>query len=305
MFVFKTKQQSFDFKGITFGGAAGENPTVLVGGLFFTGQEIVADTKTGAFDRSLAKNWIEIAEAASARTGHPLVLQIYGRTPEAMESHISWIVENFDGPFMFESINPRARIRAIELCEDQGLFDRAIYNGVNISLKDEEKESLRGSSLDVAVALGWSPKTTSLPERMKVIQQVLDMTDELGFKKKLVDPATMPVGAGYGLDYRTIVAIKSEFGLPTCLGSHNAPSAWKFLKEHEYSEESSHLSSIVASAVAAQLFATDCIMFGSLKRSREIFTAVSLIANATSTGLGESYRTLGQKQDLFEPPTFE
>ncbi len=303
--MFKTKQQSFDFKGITFGGAAGENPTVLVGGLFFTGQEVVIDTKTGTFDKNLAKKWIAIAEAASERTGHPLVLQIYGRTPEAMESHIPWIAESFDGPFMFESINSRARIRAIEVCEEQGLLDRAIYNGINISLKEEEKEALASSSLEMTVALGWSPKTTSLPERLKVIQQVLDISDELGFTKRLVDPATMPVGAGYGLDYRTIVAIKSEFGLPTCLGPHNAPSAWKFLKQPDYGEEPSQLSSIVASSVAAQLFATDCIMFGSLKRSKEVFTAVSLIANAISTGLAESYRTLGMKQDVFEPPTFE
>jgi len=303
--VFKTKQQSFDFKGITFGGAAGENPTVLVGGLFFTGQEIVLDTKSGKFDKELARKWIENAEAASERTGHPLVLQVYGRTPEAMEFHIPWIGEIFDGPFMFESINSKARIRGIELCAELGLQDRAIYNGVNISLKEDEKETLSSSSLEMTVALGWSPRATSLPERMKVIQEVLGITDEIGFKKVLLDPATMPVGAGYGLDYRTIIAIKSELGLPTCLGAHNAPSAWKFLRQPNYDDESSHLASIIASTAAAQLFAADCIMFGSLKRSKEVFTSTSLLANAISTGLGESYRTLGISQDLFEPPTFE
>jgi tetrahydromethanopterin S-methyltransferase subunit H len=305
MFVFKTKQQVIDFKGISIGGPAGENPTVLVGGLFFAGQEVTLDTKTGKFEKDLTSKWIGTALDVAERTGHPLVLQVYGRTPEAMESHIPWTVENFDGPFMFESINARARIRAIELCEEMGLTNSAIYNGVNISLKDDEKEALSTSKLEMAVALGWSPKTTSLPDRMGVIQQVLDLSSELGFSKLLVDPATMPVGAGYGLDYRTLVAIKSEFGLPTCLGPHNAPSAWKFLKEPGYDDEPNNLAAIVASTTAAQLFAADCIMFGSLKRSKEVFTAVSLIANAISAGLSESYRSLGMKQDLFDPPTFE
>lgn len=266
---------------------------------------MVADSKTGRFDKELTREWISKGETASHRTGHPLILQIYGRTPEAMDSHISWIADEYDGLFMFESINSRARIRALELCEELGIQDRAIYNGINISLKEDERDSLAASSLESTVCLGWSPKTTSLSDRMKIIQQVLDTAETLGFKKKLVDPATMPVGAGYGLDYRTIIAIKSELGLPTCIGAHNAPSAWKFLKQTELDEESSHLASIVASTVTGQLFAADCVMFGSLKRSKEVFAAASLIANAIATGLEESYRTLGIKQRLFEPPTFE
>ncbi len=305
MFVFKTKQQKFEFGGISFGGASGESPTVLVGGLFFKGQEIVVDTKSGRFDKEIAKEWISLAEASSEQTGHPLILQIYGRMPDAMESHIPWIVENYDGPFMIESINARARIRAVQLCEELGLKNRAIFNAVNLSLTEDEKNALRASSLEMAVALGWSPRTTSLPERMTVIKQVLDLVAELGFKYKLVDPATMPVGAGFGLDYRSIPAIKSELGLPTCAGAHNAPSAWKFLKQQGFNKESTHLSAIIASTVAAQIFGADCIMFGSLRRSKEVFLAVSLVANAIYTGLGESYRALGIAQDLFEPPTIE
>jgi tetrahydromethanopterin S-methyltransferase subunit H len=305
VFVFKKDQQVFDFNGIRFGGNPGENPTVLVGGLFFKGQEIVIDTKSGTFDKALAKDWIDTAVSMSERTGHPLVLQVYGRMPESMEQHIPWVLENFDGPIMFESINARARIRSVEICEEQGVCKRAIYNGVNISLSDKEKEVLSHSPLDMTVVLGWSPRTTSLPERMGVIESLIKTSTNLGFTKTLIDPATMPVGAGYGLDYRTVIAIKSELGLPTCLAPDNAPSAWKFLKQPEFNDESLYMSSAVAAATAAQLFATDCIMFGSLARSREVFTAVSLIANAISAGVAESYRALGIKRTLFSPPTFE
>jgi tetrahydromethanopterin S-methyltransferase subunit H len=121
----------------------------------------------------------------------------------------------------------------------------------------------------------------------------------------LIDPATMPVGAGFGLDFRTLIAIKSELGLPTCSGSHNAPSAWKFLKDPDIEDESTQLSAIVASAVAAQLFAADSVMYGSMVRTKQVFTAISMMANAIATSSAEAQRALGDTMDLFEPPTFE
>ncbi|MHA1905426.1 MAG: tetrahydromethanopterin S-methyltransferase subunit H family protein, partial [Candidatus Thorarchaeota archaeon] len=38
MFVFKQEQKTYDFGGVKIGGNPGENPTVLVGGLFVKGQ---------------------------------------------------------------------------------------------------------------------------------------------------------------------------------------------------------------------------------------------------------------------------
>jgi len=99
---------------------------------------------------------------------------------------------------------------------------------------------------------------------------MLKLSEDLGIEKVLVDPATMPVGAGYGLEYRTILAVKSELGLPTCLGPHNAPSAWRFIKETGFNDESTHLAAIVASTVISQVFATDSIMYGSMIRTKEV-----------------------------------
>ncbi|MDF1539410.1 MAG: hypothetical protein P1Q69_10970 [Candidatus Thorarchaeota archaeon] len=305
MFVFKKEQEVYDFGGVTIGGSPGENPAVLVGGLFFTGQPIVENTKEGTFNEALTKEWISVGNTMMEKTGHPLIIQVYGRSPQAMEKHISFVAENFDGPIMFESTNMNARIRGIELCDELGLSNRFIYNSINLSTKAEELEKLKTSSLDSAVVLGWSPRATSLLDRMSTIKQMIESAKEIGIEKMLVDPATMPVGAGFGLDYRTLLAIKSDLGLPTCIGSHNAPSAWKFLKQPEFDDESAHLSAVVSATIAAQLFAADCIMFGSMIRTREVFIAVALMANAIATSVAESHRSLGISKDIFEPPTFE
>ncbi|MHA2351572.1 MAG: hypothetical protein ACXABX_00455 [Candidatus Thorarchaeota archaeon] len=305
MFVFKRAQQAFDFGGVTIGGHPGENPTVLVGGLFFKGQPIMENTREGIFDKTTTKQWIETGLSMVEKTGHPLVIQAYGRTPVAMEKHLSWLGDTFDGPFMFESTNAKARIRAIEFCDESGLSDRAIYNSINLSMKDDEQEVLKNSSLDMAVVLGWFPRANTLPERMETINEVLTLAGTLGIEKVLVDPATMPVGAGYGLEYRTTLAIKSELGLPTCLGPHNAPSAWRFIRQPGLDDDSTRMAALVASTVAAQLFATDSVMYGSMSHTKEVFTSVALIANAMATAVAEANSALDIDRSIFDPLTYE
>jgi len=305
VFSFKKEQKAYDFGGVTIGGHPGENPPVLIGGLFFKGQPIVQDTREGLFDKTLTLKWIDTANSMVERTGLPLIIQAFGRSETAMENHLSWLADNFEGPIMFESTNTNARQRAIKFCDETGLVNRAIYNSINLSMKEEEKTILKNSSLDMAVVLGWSPRATSLLDRMATIKDMIELAEDLGIKKIVVDPATMPVGAGYGLEYRTMLAVKAELGLPTCLGPHNAPSAWRFIKQPGFDDESTHMATVVASTVMAQVFATDSIMYGSMVRTKEVFAAVALISNAMATAAAESNNALGIDREIFTPPSFE
>jgi tetrahydromethanopterin S-methyltransferase subunit H len=304
VFIFKKEQQAYDFGGVTIGGHPGEHPTTLIGGLFFKGQSIVEDTREGRFDKKEAKSWIDDGVTMSEKTGHPLIVEAYGRTGEAMRSHISWLADNWDGPFMFESVTAAGRVAGMEYTAEVGLQERAVFNSITLAMKDEEKAALRASKLDKGVVLGWSSGATSLTERMDTIMESLTLAGELGTEKVLVDPATMPVGAGYGLEFRTTLAIKSELGLPTLLAPHNAPSAWGFLRDLELSEESGRSASVIAATVSAQLFATDAIMYGSMARTKEIFTAVSLTANAIYSAMNEANRAIGVERPMFSPKSF-
>ena len=134
---------------------------------------------------------------------------------------------------------------------------------------------------------------------------MVKLSKELGIEKILVDPGTMPVGAGYGLEHRTILAVKSELGVPTCLGPHNAPSAWRFIKEPGFDDESTHMATIIASTVASQVLATDSIMYGSMIRTKEVFAAVALISNVMAKAAAEANNALGIERELFDPPTYE
>jgi tetrahydromethanopterin S-methyltransferase subunit H len=140
---------------------------------------------------------------------------------------------------------------------------------------------------------------------METITDMFNLSKDLGIEKVLIDPATMPVGAGYGLEHRTILAVKSELGLPTCLGPHNAPSAWRFIKDPELDNESTHMATIAASIATSQILATDAIMYGSMVRTKEVFAAVALISNAMAAAVAEANNVLGLDRKLFDPPSYE
>jgi tetrahydromethanopterin S-methyltransferase subunit H len=138
---------------------------------------------------------------------------------------------------------------------------------------------------------------------METIRDMVASAQDMGITEFLVDPGALPVGAGHGVEYRTLLAVKSQLGYPTSLAPHNAPSAWKFIKESDLDDERMHLATLVAASSAAQVHAADCIMFGSMIRAREAFGAAALIGNAISSAAAESGRAMGLERDLFEPLT--
>jgi tetrahydromethanopterin S-methyltransferase subunit H len=62
---------------------------------------------------------------------------------------------------------------------------------------------------------------------------------------------------------------------------------------------------LVASTVAAQLFAADSVMYGSMSHTKEVFTSVALIANAMATAVAEANSALDIDRSIFDPLTYE
>jgi len=55
VFNFKVEQKVYDIAGVKVGGDVGENPTVMIGSIFYKGDKTVQDEKTGLFDRVRAE----------------------------------------------------------------------------------------------------------------------------------------------------------------------------------------------------------------------------------------------------------
>lgn len=298
MFVFKRKQTIVEIGGVKLGGQPGECLTVLGGGVFFKGQPIVKNTKRGTFNEEKLRLWIRRMEEMMTITGNSGLIQVYGGTPKAIVKHISWIADNWSGPFTFESIDPITRIRAMEYVDEAGLQKRAIFNSVNISTSYEELTNIRHCRIMAAIALGWSPLSRSLDARMKVLEDQIARCENIGVKKIIVDPASLPIEEGYGLEWRTNLAIKAIIGLPICNGSFNAPSSWSLYRENR-GDEATRVSILSAAAVAARLTCADLLFYGSLERAKEMFSAIALVEKGIFRAASEAQSAIRDKRGQF------
>jgi tetrahydromethanopterin S-methyltransferase subunit H len=300
MFVFKIAQKTYDLGKIRIGGQPGENPPALVGGLFFKGQEVVKDSNAGLFDEDLALQWINTQDEMSALTGLSSMIQLFAATPQAMENHMLWLADKWEGVFTFESINPEARACGIRLAKELGLEGRTILNSINLSTSKEELEIIKASGLKTAIALGWNPGSQNIGDRLETIKSMIAIASETGVQNIIVDPAVLPIKIGYGLDWRTNVAVKAELGYPISSGAHNVPGSWTYLKQFG-KDETARLPAVIAALVASRMASSDMIMYGSMKRSRDAFTALTLIENGISKASEEAMKALGKEPCVFTP----
>lgn len=298
MFIFKKQQKTVEVGGVKIGGQPGENPVVLAGGVFFRGQPVVKDPVKGVFDQALLERWLEELARVMDLTGLPGLLEVYAETPQAMVKHLSWVADHWEGPFTFESVSPEARIAGIKHVAEAGLQNRAIFNSVNPSTSEEELRLAKDLKIEAAIALGWKPTAATLKERLDAIGAQIARCENAGIRKVIVDPASLPVGIGYGSEWRVSLAVKALTGLPVCVGAHNAPSGWKLYKDLK-SNEAARASIVAAAVTAAILSCVDLVFYGSLARCREVYAAAALIEHGVVQAASEALKAAGVEKNLY------
>jgi tetrahydromethanopterin S-methyltransferase subunit H len=212
----------------------------LAASIFYNKHEIVLDDKTGKIDKPKAEALWNRCQELSDATGIPHFIQILAEFPEAFESYISWFdkIDNKTA-FLMDSSVPKALAHACKYVTDVGLAHRAIYNSINGSIQAENMEALKNSDVDAAIVLAFNPADPSVPGREKVLAQggvagqtkgMLQIAEECGIKRPILDTAATPLGLGSGSAYREILACKAIHGYPTGGAYHNMTVAWTWLK---------------------------------------------------------------------------
>ncbi len=240
MFKFEKEQSVWDFNGTMLGGQPGEYPTVLAASIFYNKHEVVLDDKTGKIDKAGAEALWNRCQVLSDTTGIPHFIQILAEYPEAFESYISWF-DSIDNKtaFLMDSSVPKALAHACKYVTDVGLAKRAIYNSINGSIVPENIEALKNSDVDSAIVLAFNPADPSVPGREKVLAEggvagqakgMLQIAQECGITRPILDTAATPLGLGSGGSYREILACKAIHGYPTGGAYHNMTVAWTWLK---------------------------------------------------------------------------
>jgi len=240
MFKFEKEQSVWDFNGTMIGGQPGEYPTVLAASIFYNKHEVVLDDKTGKIDKAKAEALWNRCQVLSDTVGIPHFIQILAEYPEAFEKYISWF-DSIDNKtaFLMDSSVPKALAHACKYVTDVGLAHRAIYNSINGSITQENIDALKNSDVDAAIVLAFNPADPSVAGREKVLAEggvagqvkgMLQIAEECGIKRPILDTAATPLGLGSGSAYREILACKAIHGYPTGGAYHNMTVAWTWLR---------------------------------------------------------------------------
>lgn len=275
MFRFSREQTVFEISGIKVGGQPGENPTVMIGSMFYKGDKIVRDEKSGDFDLEAARTLISRLEEISDKTGLPAMLDVVCSTKENARRYIEFAADATNMPLLIDYVSEDAALSGLEVSKEIGIIDRLILNSINPETKSIVYEKAEEVGLRSAIALTYSTRAIiSYRERIRLLETLMPKIKAAGITNILVDTVVMDI-ATLGLACKAIFEVKEQYGYPTGCGAHNAIASWKSLKDKK-----DRVLSMVCSAIANGLpvaVGADFILYGPVSDAEYIFPAISLI----------------------------
>ena len=275
MFKFKKEQMTFEIAGVKIGGDIGENPTVMIGSIFYKGDKTVKDEKNGNIDQEAAKNLIAKAEEMSERTGLPAMLDLICTNPVSAEKYLRFAAETTEMPLLIDAVSDEAAIKGLETAKDLGIIDRTILNSISPETKDPIYRKIKEVGLKSAIVLTYSVRAIiSSEERVRLLEDLIPKVKEAGIQNILVDTVVVDIST-LGLACKAIYEIKDQFGYPAGCGAHNAVSSWKALRKKKDPLLTAVSSTIVNSLPVA--IGADFVLYGPIKDAEYMFPAVCLI----------------------------
>jgi len=302
VFRFNSKQMTFDIGGVKVGGEVGENPTVMIGSIFYMGDKIVSDEKAGVFDKEKARELISKVEEMSERTGLSAMLDVVCTYAETARGYLEFVTDATYMPILIDAVSEEAAATGLESAKELGIIDRTVLNSVNPETREKVYEKIKETSLKAALLLTYSTKAIiSSKERINLLEAMIPKVKAAGVEKMLVDTVVIDI-ATLGLACKAIREVKERFGLPAGCGAHNAISSWKTLKEKKDKTLTLTCSS-VANGLPIALGA-DFVLYGPISDAAYVFPAIGLIEAAFGQALMEEGKRLNTTHPRFRIARF-
>jgi len=231
MLKFAQNQKICKIGNVILGGQPGENPTVLIGSMFFRGHKIVSDPDKGIFDKVKAKNLLDREEELSAQTGNPRIIDVIGDTGQALINYIEWVVANYSSPILVDSAIPKARMEAIRHFSKTEIVPRLIYNSLEAHYREEELACIKECGIKNAVVLALTSKAIKPKDRVKLLKEtLLPAAERVGLENLLIDVGVLDIPS-VGWSTQAIREIKENLGYPCGCAPSNAIYLWKKLRD--------------------------------------------------------------------------
>ncbi len=287
MFYYKTQQKVFEIGGIKVGGNAFENPPVLIGTIFYHGHKIVVDGKQGVFDKAKAEELIKVVEDLSQKTRMPAMIDVVAETPNAMVKYLEFVSNATKMPILIDSPDLNIMKTGFQYAKDAGFIDRVIYNSLTAKSKDDEYKVLQDYGVKAAIALLYTDRIIDVDSRIKNLEVILSKAFAYGIEKLLVDTFVIDIPS-LSAAMRTMIEIKSRFGLPVGSGAHNAVSTQRKAFKERFGSDGYKACELAAS-ISTLVVAADFLLYGPIEAAKEIFPAAYTVYN--------SYKYLARRKE--------
>ena len=298
IFKFESKQLTFEIAGVKVGGEVGENPTVMIGSIFYSGDKIVKNGAEGIFDEEAARDIIAKTEELSDRTGLPVMLDVICTNSKNAESYLRFAADATEMPILIDAVSDEASVRGLEVAEEIGIIDRTILNSINPETKDHIYKKIREVGLKNAIILTYSTRAIiSSSERIKLLDSLIPSVKEAGIEKILIDTVVIDIST-LGLACKAIYEVKNRYGYPAGCGAHNAVSSWKALRRKKDRLLMTACSSIINGLTVA--VGADFLLYGPIQDAEYVFPAICIVNAAYGQVLMEEGKRINTSHPRFK-----
>lgn len=252
------------------GGQPGENPTVLIGSIFYSGHRIVSDLEKGIFDKQRAKALLDREAELSAETGNPRIIDVVGETTQALINYIEFVAANCQAPILVDSATPRVRMETIEHFANTEIAPRLIYNSIDTHYSEEELACIKDCGIKSAIILAFDTKAIRPKDRVKLLEDnLLGAAQRAGVENVLIDTGVLDVPS-ISWSAQSIWEIKNALGYPSGCAPANALYTWKSIKAKGSPAFEASGSSVFVLSIS---WGADFILYGPIGSAHWVYPA--------------------------------
>jgi len=279
VFRYKIPQKIFQIDEIKIGGQ-GENPTVLIGSIFYKDHKIVKDEEKGVFDKEAAEELIKRQEELSDTFGNPSILDVVIPSFEACEKYIDFITKVTDYPFIYDAWPIDIRIQGLKYIHEVGLSNRIIYNSISPLIKEDDINAIKETEIKSSIIFSWNDEYPWTEGLLSTLRKLLDKAKETFVEMIIVDVLSGATIPACGITCDAIRVIKEEMGLPAGYGPSNATTKWNECKKRgidifKACESAIHAASIISGA--------DFLFYGTIESADHIFPSCAAVDAMVAT----------------------
>jgi len=294
----KSEQKQVKVGKVSIGGMLGENPTVLVGSIFYHRQKSLNfQEETGEFNRNKAEELIKTQEEFSDKTGLPCMLDVVLPSKRWISRVLDFVASVTNAPIFLDAPSAEVRVAGLEYAKQAGILDNCVYNSLNPESKSLEYDKITETGIKSAVLLAFNTKSMTVTGRIEAIKQLLPKAIQSGIEKILIDTCVLDVPT-LGSAFKATLELKNELGYPTGCGAHNAIDTWKGLRTKMGLQAVKPCTAVANTLTIAA--GADWILYGPIEDAPYVFPAVAMVNSAFAQLLMEKGKMPSASHPIFK-----